>query len=351
MAKDVCLTFRDQTTGRINDLLSDEHRPCAQSQNLLSFLAGALLNYTEEGVEFTPSVILCDSLANVLQAFPGAVAYAIGTAPLDPSSGPRILKDCVPLSSRSWFVFIERRTDGQVNYGVFTYLRMPTAIALHEAITINTTEFCILVRKLGVNTIEMRGAKGSRLELIFSTVREPISASSPVETFAACCCGDLPNDQHKADFRVYLTRLLEGVLSSSHGAILVCAKDLQLASVQEMQDAVALQPPLDLRASFSALQAGHTAEALLSLQVCEELLAGLLRCDGIVIFDTAGRVTAYHAFFRPTGSPGAGGAAEVVEGARRRAFEGIKNLVGKDNAIRWVLFRSQDGQTLHHGGE
>jgi hypothetical protein len=45
----ISVTFRDQTTGRINDLLMDEHRACAQSQNLLGYLAGALLNYKDEG--------------------------------------------------------------------------------------------------------------------------------------------------------------------------------------------------------------------------------------------------------------------------------------------------------------
>jgi hypothetical protein len=43
------VTFRDQTTGRINDLLEDEHKPCAPTQNLLAYLAGALLSYRDEG--------------------------------------------------------------------------------------------------------------------------------------------------------------------------------------------------------------------------------------------------------------------------------------------------------------
>ena len=62
MPGSIFVTFREQTTGRINDLLIDEHEACAHSQNLLGYLAGALLNFKDEGVEFTPAVILCDNL-------------------------------------------------------------------------------------------------------------------------------------------------------------------------------------------------------------------------------------------------------------------------------------------------
>src|SRR5829696_5254431 len=48
MPGSISVTFRDQTTGRINELLIDEHQACAQSQNLLGDLAGALLSYTDE---------------------------------------------------------------------------------------------------------------------------------------------------------------------------------------------------------------------------------------------------------------------------------------------------------------
>jgi hypothetical protein len=97
----VSVTFRDQITGRINDLLLDEHEACAQSQNLLGYLAGAILDYRDEGVEFTPSVVLCDDLDLVLRSFPGSVAHTIGFSALDPASGPKILKDCGPCRART----------------------------------------------------------------------------------------------------------------------------------------------------------------------------------------------------------------------------------------------------------
>ena|SRR2546430_14688888 len=104
----VSLTFRDQATGKINDLLIDEDKACADTQNLIAYLAGSLLDYRDEGVEFLPSIVVCDSIQQTLRAFPGAITHHIGEADLDPASGRKILKDCAPLSNSNWFVFIER---------------------------------------------------------------------------------------------------------------------------------------------------------------------------------------------------------------------------------------------------
>jgi hypothetical protein len=347
MPDPVSVTFRDQTTGRINDLLIDEHKACAPSQNLLGYLAGALLNYKDEGAELSPSIVLCDSIAGVLRAFPGGIAHHVGRASLDAASGPKILKDCAPLSGDNWYVFVERTDDLQVSYGVFTYFRLPTAIPLHEGITINRDEFCVLVRRVSTNTIEMRGAKGNILSLIFSTIREPLNSSSPIERFSKKCVSGISNPKISVDFGSYFSRLLESSLTSSHGTILLCGENIVLSEIPEMQDAVPVTPALDFQAAFLEFQTANSAGSILGLQRCEELLQGFLRCDGMIVFDTQARVTAYRVFFRPTGEAKIqSGQGEIVGGARRRAYEAVKEFVGKQ--LTSALFRSQDGLTLQH---
>jgi hypothetical protein len=128
--------------------------------------------------------------------------------------------------------------------------------------------------------------------------------------------------------------------------MLICGEDLDLSGIPEMQDAVTVLPLLDFQAAFLEFQTANTAGSILGLQRCEELLQGFLRCDGMIVFDTSGRVTAYRVFFRPTAEIAY--KRNVAEGgARRRAFEGLKGLVGGQLAS--VLFRSQDGLTLQHG--
>lgn len=282
-------------------------------------------------------------MAFFLQSFPGAVTYAIGKAPLDPASGPKILKDCGPLTGSNWSIFIERTGQGEIQYGVFSYFRLPTAIPLHEGITIDSTRFCLLLRKISPGTIEIRGAKGNILTLIFSTVREAATSNHPVEKFAKACCLSL-NEQSE-NFKIYLGRLLEAALAVSHGTMLLCSDGMDLGQVNELKDAIPVSPALDFYAAFSEFEAANTAGSILTLQRCEELLHGFLRCDGMILFDTAGKVTAYRVFYRPQGNSPA--TVDVIGGARRRAFEGVKSLVGE--RIVSVLFRSQDGLTLYHG--
>lgn len=343
----VSVTFRDQITGKINDLLLDEDKACAHTQNLLAYLAGALVGYRDEGVEFLPSIVICDNIQTALQAFPGAVKYEIGQAPLDPASGRRILKDCAPLSNTNWFVYIERIDATSIKYGVFTYLRLPTAISLSEGITIGKSQLAVLLRRVSSNTIELRASKGSVLTLVFSTLREPTVQADGVSEFAAKCCIDLPAAGASTGFSTYFRSLLDGELSSSHGTILACAApNVDLAQVPGIADAVLVRPALDFHTAFSDYHSTRTADSILGLQRCEELLRGFLRCDGIVVFDTTAKVVAYRMFYRPSGPVQASGTT-VVGGARRRAFEGLKGLVGP--SLKSVLFRSQDGLTLHHG--
>jgi hypothetical protein len=255
-----------------------------------------------------------------------------------------VLKHCAPLSGRNWFIFIERAANDTMNYGVFTYFRLPTAIPLHEAITINPNQFCILVRKTSPNTIEIRGAKGSVLTLIFSTTREAIQSITPIEKFTRACCARIDDEATRKGFNVYFTRVIEEALTLSHGTILICGHDLDLAAISEMQDAVLVSPSLDFQSAFLEFQTANTAGSILALQRCEELLHGFLRCDGMIAFDTSGRITAYRVFFRPVA---ASTETQVMGGARRRAFEGVKGLVG--NQLLSALFRSHDGLTLEHG--
>jgi len=105
---------------------------------------------------------------------------------------------------------------------------------------------------------------------------------------------------------------------------------------------------IDFLSVFSQFKTDNSADSILSLQRCEELLKGFLRCDGIIIVDTIGRILAYRVFFKPQNEAGNQAEEEVVGGARRRAFEGLKSLV--NNHLKAILFRSQDGQTEYYGG-
>jgi hypothetical protein len=342
------VTFRSQTVGSVSDFISDEGLNCQESQNLLSALAGALLSYKDEGVELSPTILFCTDAAAVFESFPGSVKHAVGTAPLGAACVKQVLKDCAPLATRSWSIFIERTPQGQARYGVFNYITLPTTLPLHEAIGITSGVTCLLLRKVSPTTIEVLGSKGNELSLVFSTTREDEThAASPVGPFALDCCRDIPGGSYTVDFRSYFKLLLEEGLSRCHGTILVCATEPVLSNMGDMKDGIEIVPKLDFFAAFSTFRSDGSAESILRLQSAEELFSGILQCDGIVVFDTTGCLVAYRVFYRPS-QPGPVGSAAPAGGARRRAFEGAKTMIG--STLTSVLFRSQDGLTIREGG-
>lgn len=334
--------FGSQVTGNVNYLLIDEDKACAPTQNLIGYLAGAILNYKDEGVVFAPSIIICDKLADILKALPGAVSHTIGIGDLDPASGPKILKDCAPLSGDSWSIFIERNNGKSIRYGIFTYLRLPTAISLRDSLILNKENFCILLRKSSENTIEIQGSKGNDLSLSFSATRERKNQEDPVDQFTISCCAGIK--EHLDDYKSYLKNLLHSTLGNSHGTILICTKRKSFSHIPNLKDAIVMSPVLDLYAAFKYFRVANTSEAIVSLQRCEDLLIGFHRCDGAISFNGTGQITAYRIFFRSNTKTLISGTAG---GSRRRAFEGMKALAGRH--LTASLFRSQDGLTIYHG--
>jgi hypothetical protein len=320
-------------------------RPVAESIDLPCWGIGELQRGGRRVIPFT---LILRKHRSVFEGIPGVVRYQIGEGPLSPETGPQILKDCAPLAGRHWLVFIERKNSDKIAYGVFSYPLLPTALPLNEAITISEGGFTVLIRTISPNTVEIVGARGNRLVVVFSTTREqPGVATDPVSGFAASCCRNIEEKPSTESFRRYFTQLIERALTTSHGTMLVCTENIaELLAAPEFRDACAVEPSLDLVGAFAEYQRDPSAEAIVRLQSYEELLIGLFRSDGIVVFSTSGAVLAYRLFFRLPEEVATSRTA-VVGGTRRRAYEGLKGLVG--SRLVAALFRSQDGLTLHHG--
>ena len=86
----------------------------------------------------------------------------------------------------------------------------------------------------------------------------------------------------------------------------------------------------------------HDDEAVGHLQGVAQLLAGMLRSDGIVLFRSNGSILAYRSFVHLGGAAPRGG-------SRRRAFEALRTMVGHDLVA--ALFRSHDGDIEYAGAQ
>ena len=110
---------------QIRKLFEFEGLACASSQNVNSFIVGSLLDYREEGIELAPTILFCESVASIIQSFPGSVNQAVGETQLAPDTTKQVLKDCAPLTTSSWNIYIERSDAKTMRYGIFRYQHSP----------------------------------------------------------------------------------------------------------------------------------------------------------------------------------------------------------------------------------
>lgn len=333
------VSLRVSTRGELADFLERENKDCAYSNKVISGLLGRLWNYKEEGVEISPSVVFADDIIAFSQKLPGFSRLVIGKCASTEDAAKRILKDCAPLTGESSLIFVQRCGQGEeLEYGVFSFLRSPTAIGIEEAITLDDTQFAVLVKKFSPTTLQVIGSKGNSVSILMSTVREEDTSESEILKFIADVTSELGDDAH--DFRKYLAKVLFRELAECHGTILLCGSEDVHETNQCISDRISLSETVDLAGHFEAFCLSNDAEALLQLQRAEDLLRGFLSCDGMIAFSTNGKIHSYRIFFEANDN---GDTEQVVGGARRRAFSGITSV--QSNELKSALFRSQDGTT------
>jgi hypothetical protein len=339
LAKQATVSLRVSTRGEITEFLEQEGRACAYSNQVLSGLIGKLWNYREEGVELSPSIVISDNIAAFGRALPGFSRIQLGCCDATEDAAKRILKDCAPLTGESSLIFIERKDDGkQLSYGIFSFLRTPTAIGIEEALLLDGTQFAVLVKKSAPTTLQLLGSRKNSVSILMSTLRESDNSAKEIERFIADAVGGI--DDPEGRFRNYLKRLFDRELSACHGTILICAASDAYPDLDSISDRILLEEGIDFFGHFEDFLKENGAEQLLKLQRAEDVFRGFLGCDGMILFSNTGKIIAYRVFFR---AAKADHEKAVVGGARRRAFAGVSAL--KTNDLKSALFRSQDGTT------
>lgn len=333
------VSLRDTTRGQLTDFLERENKECAHSNKVISGLIGKLWNYREEGVEISPAVVYTDDIVDFSKKLPGFSKIPLGRCDASEDAAKRILKDCAPLTGESSLIYVERKDDGKVlNYGIFSFLRSPTALRIEEVLHLDETQFAVLIKKSSPTTLRVTGARRNSVSILMSTVRENDNSESEIERFVNDLTSGIEEDRQH--FQQYLHRLLVRELSECHGTILVCSATDDHPDPASLSDRIPLSEGLDLYDLFETFRKDEDAESLLKLQRAEELLRGFLACDGMIVLSCRGSIVSYRVFFKPDAEAAD---QKVVGGARRRAFAGVSAI--KSNSLKSALFRSQDGTT------
>lgn len=290
----------------------------------------------------TPSVFICNSVTQLVQlAGVGEHIPLSSDVPIE-SAGPKLLKAAAPLCCGNWRIYIERLPDGATcRYGVFCGTSDPSSLTIDEIVLDEYIEAFPVVRisQSAINKVEVRTNAGDGIEFRFNNdldvteikIHEHINSLANAISFNSGPLSD--------KFSGYIDRILASAIKDSHGTLIAVVPSKAAELPETLADSVHLNPPLDLYGRFKMhIDEGKTAASVSRLQAASELVSGFIGSDGITIFNSAGYVLGYRAFVHSET-----GGKPVAGGARSRAFEAMKALVGTD--LIAAFFRSQDGRT------
>lgn len=342
MAIEKSVSFRSHLVSNTLDLIQNVGWHCARTSQLIAGIVSQLAIYTEEGVSMTPSVFICNSITQLVQL--AGVGEYIPLSPEVPieTAGPKLLKAAAPLCLGNWRIYIERAPNGETcKYGVFCGTSDPSSLTIDEVVLDEYTEAFPVIRisQSAINKVEVRTNAGDGIEFRFNddTDVAEIKIHEHIQQLsAAVSAGSGPLS---GLFSGYIDRVLSTAIKDCHGTLIAVVPSEIMDLPEKLADSVVLKPPLHLYDRFKRhIDEGKTAASVSRLQAASELVSGFVSSDGITIFNGAGYVLGYRAFVHSEtgGKPAAGG-------ARSRAFEAMKALVGTD--LTAAFFRSQDGRT------
>jgi hypothetical protein len=257
------------------------------------------------------------------------------------TASAKILKAAAPLCSDNWRIYVERSQDGdRCRFGVFCGSSDPAALTVDE-IVLDGLEVgfpIIRIAQSVTNKVELQTNIGDGIEFRFNDDADVPDLDNKRRIL------DLANIVASAlapqgsSFSGYVARLLTTAIRESHGTLIAVVSDDTNVLPVALQDAISLDPPLDLYERHRLHhEEGATAASVSRLQVASELVSGFVRSDGITVLNTCGKVLGYRAFIHmdsPT-QPSAGG-------ARSRAFAAMVGLLGTQ--LKAAFFRSEDGR-------
>jgi hypothetical protein len=265
----------------------------------------------------------------------------VGSIALSSDSASTILKNCAPLATQGWAIFVVKDGD-EIRYGLFRSVRHSLAMAAEESMCdLGGEPPIILIRNRGRLIVELASSTLNKRFTVALTTNpaEPSRLETDVATFVDSVSSDLESVR----FGSYLRRLLTAILQDCHGTLLAAIENKVYDLVDAgMIDAVWPTPEISLRELHERATAVGSADALADLQGAETLLAGMINSDGIVVFGTDGTVLGYRLFLSPNDIEKA--SIPDKGGGRRRTFELMK--IRLQTVFDAVLFKSQDGDTM-----
>lgn len=342
-------TFRDLLVGTLTEFLKQECMTCPETMDGLVHLVVALARYREEGVPLYPRLVICDEPGALSGLLQGRETIELGLSSRNSETMRDALKKCALLAKDQWVAYILREKR-LFRYGVFRQASAPTAVSLRDTIyhAYSTSDAetggLLLISQVAENIVELVGARGSPLTIHLSAA--PDDQVSPHDTVDRLVLGIVSRVRSKTrdPCASFLRNLFVDALRQGHGALVaVVNKDREPKVLGA--DCVRLAQPLDIASAVDEYVGNPTDQTLSRLRDYASLVEGMLCSDGITVFHSDARVTAFRAFIKAKES--ASKSSLVSGGARHRAFRELCRLVD-EKQIGAAFIRSMDGASAIH---
>lgn len=336
-------SIRESLQGALHDFVRESGFEDVHLEEIIRELVGLLASYREEDSPLFPEVFVFSSANGLTAIAPSTTQMTLGSMGLAAPSANTIVKNCAPLATGGWAVFVVKE-DERLRFGLFRAIRHALALGAEESmLDLGKEEPVMLIRNCGHLTVELRNGSGAKYHAALTTAFAKASLlETHVGKFVAATT-DAVADAN--DVRAYLRRFLTSALQRCHGTLLAVVGTEQLEREPTLKDGLWLMPPVPLADLNHAALKATTADALADLTAAEALVKGMINSDGVVLFGDDGRIMAFRVFLKAKDD-------EVLKlpdsgGGRRRTYELMRLRLGAP--FRAVFFRSQDGETQCEG--
>ncbi len=217
----------------------------------------------------------------------------------------------------------------------------PTSLTIDEVVLDEYEEEFPVIRitQSATNKVEVRTSAGDGIEFRFNNDHDVTELKAHEHTKLLAVAISRNSGPLSDRFVGYVDRILSAAIKDCHGTLIAVVPANGDELPVTLADIVRLKPPFHLYDRYQAhIDEGKTAASVSRLQAASELVSGFIGSDGITVFSDAGHVLGYRAFIHSDN-----GGKTMEGGARSRAYESMKSLVGTD--LTAAFFRSQDGRT------
>lgn len=309
--------------------------------NFLNFLVKGY-NYSEEGVYYSPEIMLTKSFDNISKTLVNDKKIHIKSGLRSGKDITSCLKPIIPFCENGWTIYIDI-TDKNIEYGIIRTFSGPCSICLTD----NIFDFqnpipdssLLLFRYLSKTELLIKTLNSQKdicLSLSFLPIEQPFFET---DKFIEDLCATVEEDKRK-NIKKAMGNFLSFSLTKIHGTIVIIIND-NGTNLQKklLKDGIWLKEPIDLGSQIDNYNS--ESDRVEKFYALTGILTKMFDFDGVTVLDDKCRILAYNCFVKQ----GTNSNNKVAGGARKRAASTLwehhhESVVG-------LFFKSHDGHSYY----